>query len=242
MRFSIQKPNFIIVNCSGFCPSPSVSSIIVNKYATREDVKSFNISGMGCRKDRSMMVLNCLFQSGSAAILITNKPSARKNSKYRLLYALRTQGAFDDKAYNFVIREEDSKGITGVTLRKDGDDMWTKNYSGSIFHNLGSSILPLEETIGFGFSIITKELLNNLTELNVPNFRKVIQHYCLPASGKAVIMEIGKKLNLDQEEIEAALMTLHRFGNQSSSSLWYELAYLEGKERVKQGDRVCNYP
>nr|GEX08688.1 3-ketoacyl-CoA synthase 5-like [Tanacetum cinerariifolium] len=163
--------DIIIVNRSGFCSTPSLSP------------------SLSTRKDRSMMVLNCLFRSGSAAILISNKASTKRVSKYRLLYALRTQGAFDDVAYKSTTREEDDKGIIGVTLKKD---------------------------------VLHKKFLNNSRELYIPNFRKVVQHYCLPSSGKTVITEIGKKMKLKEDEVELALMTLHRFGNQSSSLLWVD--------------------
>lgn len=103
---------------------------------------------------------------------------------------------------------------------------------------LGSKLLPYTEIILYALSIIKKKYLSKSSEIYVPNFKRVVQHFCLPASGKPVIREIGKGLKLGERDMEAALMTLHRFGNQSSSSLWYELGYMEAKDRVKKGDRV----
>ncbi|KAL9261734.1 3-ketoacyl-CoA synthase 1-like protein [Drosera capensis] len=103
---------------------------------------------------------------------------------------------------------------------------------------LGLSILPTIEKLRFVLSIIRKQITNKSTDTYTPNFKTVIDHFCLPISGLTVIKEIGKRLKLNERDMEPVMSTLHRFGNQSSSSLWYELAYIEAKERVKKGDKV----
>ncbi|CAN4085248.1 unnamed protein product [Withania somnifera] len=265
----------LIVNCSGFCPSPSLSSIVVNKFGMREDIKNYTISGMGCSasalaidmaqnilkchknliavvlsteilstgwypgKEPSMLVINCLFRMGAAGILISNKKEAKNTAKYKLINTLRTQRAFDDKGYFSAYREEDSDGFTGVTLKRNLLETAGETLRSNITV-LASQILPFNEKILYGVSSLKKKFANkkSTAEVYVPKFKSVIQHFCLPTSGKPVIKEIGKGLNLAKNDMEPALMTLHRFGNQSSSSLWYELAYLEAKERVKKGDTV----
>ncbi|XP_043715545.1 3-ketoacyl-CoA synthase 5-like [Telopea speciosissima] len=272
-HISPQDIDILVVNCSGFCPSPSLSSIVINRYAMKADIKSFNLSGMGCSasaigvdlasnllkihknsfaivlsteivstgwypgNDRSKLLLNCLFRMGSAAILLTNKKEAKCRSKYKLLRSVRTQRAFDDKAYMSAIREEDSKGITGVSLKRD-----LLEVAGEALRShawvLGSSILPLSEKLRHGLSILRKRFMDPSKEVYVPDFKSAIEHYCVPTSGMAVIREIGKGLKLREREMEAAMMTFHRFGNQSSASMWYELAYMEGKGKLKKSHKV----
>ncbi|XP_038877433.1 3-ketoacyl-CoA synthase 5-like [Benincasa hispida] len=272
-HLSSQDIDILIVNCSGFCPSPSLSSIVINKYSMKSDIKSYNLSGMGCSasavaiqlaenllqvhknsnavvlsteilsngwypgNEHSKLIINCLFRMGSAAILLSNKTQAKESSKYKLIKTLRTQRAFDDKSYLSAIREEDKDGKLGVSLTKGVVQVVGENLRSNM-EILGASILPLSEKLRHGVSRVRKRFLDKWQEIYIPNFKTVIQHFCLPVSGGAVIREIGKVLKLKDEEMEAALMTLHRFGNQSSSSLWYELAYLEAKERIEKGERV----
>lgn len=61
--------DILVVNCSLFSPTPSLCSIIINKFNMRSDVTSYNLSGMGC--SAGLISLD----------LVKNMLEARPNSK-----------------------------------------------------------------------------------------------------------------------------------------------------------------
>ncbi|KAI3820181.1 hypothetical protein L1987_14039 [Smallanthus sonchifolius] len=263
----------LVVNCSLFNPTPSLSSMIVNKYKLRGNVKSFNLGGMGCSagviaidlaKDmlqvhrntyaivvstenitqnwyfgnkKSMLIPNCLFRVGGSAVLLSNKSGDRSRAKYKLVHVVRTHRGADEKAFRCVYQEQDGDGKTGVSLSKDlmaiaGGALKTN------ITTLGPLVLPISEQLLFFCTLIAKKLLKNDIKPYIPDFKLAFEHFCIHAGGRAVIDELEKNLQLLPRHVEASRMTLHRFGNTSSSSIWYELAYIEGKGRVRRGHRV----
>ncbi|KAK1415334.1 hypothetical protein QVD17_31114 [Tagetes erecta] len=238
----------LVVNCCIFNPVPSLSSMIVNKYKLRENIRSFNLSGMGCSagviavdlakhmlkvhpntyalvvstenvtgnwyvgNQKSMLIPNCLFREGGAALLLSNKADDKHRSKYKLLHVVRTHYGANNTAFNCAYQQEDDSGNIGVVLSKDLVTVASEALKVNI-----ATLGPL---------------------VSSKNLKKVFDHLCIHAGGRAVIDEMEKSLQLTKEDVEASRMTLNRFGNTSSSSIWYELAYTEAKGRMKKGHRV----
>uniref|UniRef100_A0ACD5XY02 Uncharacterized protein n=1 Tax=Avena sativa TaxID=4498 RepID=A0ACD5XY02_AVESA len=279
----------LVVNCSGFCPAPSLASVIVNRYGMRGDVKAFSLSGMGCAagvvgvdvargvlrahegavryavvvsaeivtvgwyagKDPSKLLLNCVFRTGCAAALLSNTGVDAAPAKYRLVALTRTNLAADDRGYASALREEDDEGITGFSIGR-GLGGVARDLLRAHLPSLGAQILPWHEKLRYAAALVRFHFsrrqssskkhpgkdVRDAVPKPMPNFLAAAKHLCLPASGMPMIRKLAEGLGLGEREAEAALGTFQRFGNQSASSLWYQLAYHEAKERVRKGDRV----
>ncbi|RCV05940.1 hypothetical protein SETIT_1G123100v2 [Setaria italica] len=273
-RISPSDVNVLVVNCSVFCPAPSLADMIVNRYKLRGDVRCANLSGMGCSAgviavglassllqaapygshalvvstetitsnfyvglERAMQLPNILFRMGGAAALLSTSPAA---ARFRLRDVVRTltAGAADGGSYRCVFQEEDAEGNTGVNLSKNllavAGDALTANITA-----VAPLVLPLSEQLRFALSLGAGKLFGGHARPPYrPDFRAAFEHFCVHAGGRAVIDRVQRSLGLSDEDVEPSRMTLHRFGNTSSSSVWYELAYVEAMGRMREGDRV----
>ncbi|KAI3741910.1 hypothetical protein L1987_59589 [Smallanthus sonchifolius] len=189
-------------------------------------------------KDRSKFLINCLFRVGGAAIILSNRPLDHNKSKYQFLHAIHTNTSSSDRSYNCILREEDNAGIVGITINKD----LIANAISTIKPNLiivGYLILPIKEKLLYIINCIARNLLPALNiQPYMPNYTKAAEHFTPHVGGKPVLDALQKTLGYTDDDMEASRMTLYRYGNTSSSSIWYELAYVEAKGRVKKGNRV----
>ncbi|KAJ8755010.1 hypothetical protein K2173_015522 [Erythroxylum novogranatense] len=259
--------DILISNCSLFSPTPSITSMIVHKFGLRSNIKSFNLSGMGCSagllsislakdllkvhknsvalvlsmeavtpsgytgQSKSMLVANTIFRMGGVAVLLSNKRKDKRIARYKLHHLVRTHTGYNDQSYNCVFQQTDEDGISGVHLSRSVLHVASNSLKINI-SKLGPLVLPYSEQLRYCWCLIPNDTLY------VPNFKKVFNHFCIHAGGRAIIDGVEKKLNLQREDGEASRMTLYRFGNTSSSSVWYELCYLEAKGKVKKGDKI----
>ncbi|XP_047968867.1 3-ketoacyl-CoA synthase 3-like [Salvia hispanica] len=270
--------DLLVVNISMLSSAPSPAARIINLYKLRDDVKVYNLAGMGCSastiainivenvfktqpnstamivtseslspnwymgNDRSKMLANCLFRTGGCALILTNKPALSKTAMFRLRTLVRTHHGASDDAYGCCEQKEDDLGFVGVHLGKNLPKAATRAFIDNL-KEIAPKILPVRELIRFMTSKNIRKLRQKWSKAAAGraaaiNFKSGVDHFCLHTGGKAVIDAIGTSLGLSEYDVEPARMTLHRFGNTSASSLWYVLAYMEAKKRLKKGDRV----
>ncbi|KAJ3704699.1 hypothetical protein LUZ61_008404 [Rhynchospora tenuis] len=269
-----QAITHVVVACSLFSPSPSLSSLLINRFGFSESVKTYAFSGMGCSagtmcvdfatrllryqpgyalivvtesmgvnwyfgNNRHMLVTNCIFRVGSAALILTSDPTQRPKAKMELVLTQRTHHGADDSAYGAAIQMDDEDGMVGVALTKDLIRVAGTSLRRHI-STLAPHVLPLSEMVRYAYRVGKSYLAGDKksASLQVPDFTKAFEHICFHAGGKAVIDSVGKLMKFEHGVLEPARMTLHRFGNTSSSLVFYELAYFEAKGRIKKGDRV----
>lgn len=204
--------------------------------------------------DRAFLLQNMLFRCGGAAILLSNKVKDGYRAKYKLLHVVRTQGT-DINSYNSVYSTQDDIGNQGVRLSKDivqvAGRLMEKNLT-----MIGPQILPFSEltkvVLSMALKSITRtcrkaakgrglaKLAESIPEVQtyVPDFKRAAEHFCIHAGGRGVLDGIQKNLRLTPEDIEPSRMTLYEYGNTSSSSIWYELEYIETKMDLRRGQRV----
>ncbi|KAL3918612.1 MAG: hypothetical protein SGILL_004151 [Bacillariaceae sp.] len=207
--------------------------------------------------ERGFLIQNTLFRCGGAAMVLSNNWLDGRRAWYKLLHTVRVQGS-GETAYECVYEAEDKNGSRGVRLSKDivkvAGKVMEKNFT-----MLGPQILPLTEQAKVVWSIIVRFVLKKISKTliangaeekaaklpsvktYVPDFKRCIDHFCIHAGGRAVIDGIEKNLNLEEYHTEASRMALYHYGNTSSSSIWYELEYIQEQQQtnpLKKGDRI----
>ncbi|GKB19427.1 3-ketoacyl-CoA synthase 1 [Tanacetum coccineum] len=240
LKHDILTYNLAGMGCSAGLVSIDLAQTLLkthpNTYAVVVSMESLTLDWY-FGNDRSMLLGNCIFRMGGAAMLLSNKTHDQARSKYELVHTVRSNKGSDDRSYNSVYQREDATGVIGVSLSRDlmivaGDALKTN------ITTLGPLVLPFSEQLFFFMTLVKKKILKMKVKPYIPNFKLAFEHFCIHAGGRAVLDEVQKNLNLTELDMEPSRMTLHRYGNTSSSSYWYELSYVEAKGRVFKGNRV----
>jgi 3-ketoacyl-CoA synthase len=265
--------DILIVNCSLFNPTPSISAMIVNHFKMRSNIVTYNLAGMGCSagviaislarellqvypnsralvvstenitqnwyfgNERSMLIPNCLFRVGGAAMLLSNRRVDYWRAKYELLHVVRTHMGASDAHYGCVFQREDEKGVVGVHLSKDLMSIAGHALKANIT-TLGPLVLPVSEQLLFFVNLVARKVFKFSVKAYIPDFKLAFDHFCIHTGGRGVIEEIEKQLQLAPEHVQPSKDALYRYGNTSSASIWYILSHIEAKQGVKRGARV----
>ncbi|CAD6343362.1 unnamed protein product [Miscanthus lutarioriparius] len=194
-----------------FNPTPSLASMIINHYRMREDVKSFNLGGMGC-------------SAGLIAIDLAKDMLQANPSSYAVVLST------ENITLNWYFGNDRSMLLSNCIFRMGGAAALLSNKRS----DTGRAKYRLLHTVRTHKGA-TDECFNCGGHRGAAT---MFEHFCVHAGCRAELEEVQRSLSLQDTDMEPSKCALHRFGNTSSSSLWYELAYAEDKGRVQRGHHV----
>jgi len=191
-------------------------------------------------EDKTMLIVNCLFRAGGAAVLMTND---KRSSKYELVHAERTHAAAKDEAFTCMGNTQDALGNKGVFLERAllhvAADAMRANIT-----RLAPHVLPLSQQARFVWNALQRRLAKARSSKArpaafLPDFSTAFAHFCVHTGGRGVLDGLEKQLGLAPAAMAPSRATLARYGNTSSSSIWYTLAGIEASPGgVAAGDQV----
>jgi 3-ketoacyl-CoA synthase len=194
------------------------------------------------------MLPNCLFRANGSAVLLSSRSGDAVRAKYRLKHLVRTILAADDEAFNCVRQSEDAEHKVGVSLQKELITVAGRALKANLT-SLGPLVLPMKEQLLFAGHHAVRQLARTLKPLGkrfpdswlkpyTPKFGSAFEHTCIHTGGRGVIDGIQKQLGLSTTQVLPSRAALYRFGNTSSTSIWYVLSFIESFQGVSKGDRV----
>ncbi|KAI8568856.1 hypothetical protein RHMOL_Rhmol02G0232800 [Rhododendron molle] len=141
-------------------------------------------------KNHSMLIANCLFRMGGAAILLSSKEQDKKIAKYQLQHVIRISRAQDNQSYACIFQDEDREEKTGISISKS-----ILNVAGEALKantaSLGPLVLPFSKQFRYGLSFVCKKTgLLGRRKIYTPNFKRVFKHFCVHPGGRAVLVAI----------------------------------------------------
>ncbi|KAG7560552.1 Thiolase-like [Arabidopsis thaliana x Arabidopsis arenosa] len=241
-KINVKHIKILVLNCGVLNTTPSLSAMVINHYKLRHNTESYNLGGMGCSAgiiaiDLAKDLLNA--HQGSYALVVSTEIVSF------------TWYSGNDVALlppNCFFR----MGAAAVMLSSRRIDRWRAKYQlmqlvrthKGMDDTSYKSIELREDRDGKQGLYVSRDVMEvgrHALKANIATLGRLepsFEHLCVLASSKKALDEIQKDLKLTEENMEASRRTLERFGNTSSSSIWYELAYLEHKGKMKRDDRV----
>ena len=190
-----------------------------------------------------MLIPNALFRMGGAALVLSNRPGDRRAARYELAHCIRTHAGADAGAHDCVVQREDAAGTVGVHLSKTlvsvAGDALRANIT-----RLAPHVLPLSQQARFVWNALQRRLAKARSSKArpasfLPDFSTAFAHFCVHTGGRGVLDGLEKQLGLAPAAMAPSRATLARYGNTSSSSIWYTLAGIEASPGgVAAGDQV----